>query len=155
MTLDASCIPGHVACRRGDHERVGQARHFDREILGDGFGEVGGGLVRVHVALAAHPGDATTGEELWRTYTIPGPGEPGHETWEDDHGEWMTGAGALLRAAHAGPALAVTVLTALLAVSAALGPARGALVTAAVLPGQINDSPRPLTAGHTEARCLA
>ena len=26
--------------------------------------------------------DAATGEEAWRFYTIPGPGEPGHETWE-------------------------------------------------------------------------
>ena len=26
--------------------------------------------------------DAETGEEAWRFYTIPGPGEPGHETWE-------------------------------------------------------------------------
>ncbi len=39
--------------------------------------------------------DAETGKELWRTYTIPGPGEPGHETWADDHGAWKTGGGAL------------------------------------------------------------
>ncbi|MBU3078969.1 PQQ-binding-like beta-propeller repeat protein [Sphingomonas quercus] len=25
--------------------------------------------------------DPATGKRLWRTYTIPGPGEPGHETW--------------------------------------------------------------------------
>src|SRR5688572_30187538 len=36
--------------------------------------------------------DAVTGTELWRTYTIPGPGEPGHETWKDTHGAWKTGA---------------------------------------------------------------
>jgi alcohol dehydrogenase (cytochrome c) len=35
--------------------------------------------------------DATTGEEVWRTYSVPGPGEPGHETWADDHGAWKTG----------------------------------------------------------------
>jgi alcohol dehydrogenase (cytochrome c) len=41
--------------------------------------------------------DAETGDEAWKTYTIPGPGEPGHETWEGDdwqHGGasvWMTG----------------------------------------------------------------
>jgi alcohol dehydrogenase (cytochrome c) len=35
--------------------------------------------------------DATTGEALWRTYSVPGPGEPGHETWADDHGAWKTG----------------------------------------------------------------
>ncbi len=27
--------------------------------------------------------DATTGEELWRTRTIPAPGEPGDESWGD------------------------------------------------------------------------
>ena len=26
--------------------------------------------------------DAATGDEVWRFWTIPGPGEPGHETWE-------------------------------------------------------------------------
>ena len=31
--------------------------------------------------IVAH--DATTGEELWRRRTIPGPGEPGDETWGD------------------------------------------------------------------------
>ncbi|KGN37338.1 membrane protein [Knoellia aerolata DSM 18566] len=44
---------------------------------------------------------------------------------------------ALLRAAHAGPALAVTVLALLLAVAADLDPARAALVTAAVFAGQL------------------
>ena len=29
--------------------------------------------------IAAH--DAATGAEIWRTHTIPGPGEPGDETW--------------------------------------------------------------------------
>ena len=33
--------------------------------------------------------DAKTGELAWRFHTIPGPGEPGHETWEND--AWMTG----------------------------------------------------------------
>jgi alcohol dehydrogenase (cytochrome c) len=42
--------------------------------------------------------DPKTGEHLWRTYTIPGPGEPGHETWPGDtweHGggsTWITGS---------------------------------------------------------------
>ena len=31
--------------------------------------------------ITAH--DARTGEELWRTRTIPGPGEPGFDTWGD------------------------------------------------------------------------
>jgi alcohol dehydrogenase (cytochrome c) len=33
------------------------------------------------------------GKRRWRTYTIPGPGEPGHETWKDSYGAWKTGGG--------------------------------------------------------------
>ena len=35
--------------------------------------------------------DLNTGKEVWRTYMIPGPGEPGNETWADDHKAWETG----------------------------------------------------------------
>lgn len=49
-----------------------------------------------------------------------------------------TGAGPLLRAAHAGPALAVTVLSCLLALSAGLSSGRVVTVTAAVLAGQLS-----------------
>jgi len=33
--------------------------------------------------------DADTGARKWRFYTVPGPGEPGHETWEGD--SWKVG----------------------------------------------------------------
>ena len=36
-----------------------------------------------------------TGEEMWRTYTVPGPGEPGHETWQDENQAWQVGGAAL------------------------------------------------------------
>jgi alcohol dehydrogenase (cytochrome c) len=39
--------------------------------------------------------NANTGEEVWRTYAIPGPGEPGHETWADDHNAWKTGGAGM------------------------------------------------------------
>jgi alcohol dehydrogenase (cytochrome c) len=39
--------------------------------------------------------DLRDGKELWRTYMVPGPGEPGHETWKDGHNAWKTGGGAL------------------------------------------------------------
>jgi len=39
--------------------------------------------------------DASDGTELWRWYAIPGPGEPGHETWSDDHNAWKTGGGGM------------------------------------------------------------
>ena len=35
--------------------------------------------------------DPETGEKLWRTYTIPGPGEQGHETWEGGGDAWQHG----------------------------------------------------------------
>jgi alcohol dehydrogenase (cytochrome c) len=37
--------------------------------------------------------DAKTGKELWRFYTIPGPGEPGNDTWSGD--SWKTGGAAV------------------------------------------------------------
>jgi len=42
--------------------------------------------------------DAETGEELWRTYTVPGPGEPGNETWPGD--SWRTGGAAVWVPGH-------------------------------------------------------
>ncbi len=36
--------------------------------------------------------DIGSGKELWRTYTIPGPGQPGNDTWKGD--SWKHGGGA-------------------------------------------------------------
>jgi alcohol dehydrogenase (cytochrome c) len=36
--------------------------------------------------------DATTGKRAWRFWTVPGPGEKGHETWEGD--SWKRGGGS-------------------------------------------------------------
>jgi alcohol dehydrogenase (cytochrome c) len=36
--------------------------------------------------------DAMTGKQAWRFWTIPGPGEAGHETWSGE--SWKTGGGA-------------------------------------------------------------
>ena len=54
-------------------------------IVGGSGGEFG---IRGYVVAY----DADTGKELWRTFTIPGPGEPGHETWSGD--DWKTGGGS-------------------------------------------------------------
>jgi alcohol dehydrogenase (cytochrome c) len=37
--------------------------------------------------------DIKTGKRRWRTYTIPAPGEPGHESWKDKNEAWKTGGG--------------------------------------------------------------
>src|SRR5579862_5097746 len=39
--------------------------------------------------------DAASGKKLWLKYTIPAPGEPGSETWKDNHNGWQTGGGAV------------------------------------------------------------
>ena len=36
--------------------------------------------------------DAKTGKRVWRTYTVPAPGEPGSETW--GKASWQTGGGS-------------------------------------------------------------
>jgi alcohol dehydrogenase (cytochrome c) len=36
--------------------------------------------------------DAGTGERVWRFWTVPGPGEPGHDTWFGE--SWKTGGGS-------------------------------------------------------------
>ena len=36
--------------------------------------------------------DQNTGQSVWKTYTIPGTGEPGNDTWKGD--SWKTGAGS-------------------------------------------------------------
>jgi len=37
--------------------------------------------------------DPDTGARLWRTYTVPAPGEPGSETWKDGGDAWERGGG--------------------------------------------------------------
>lgn len=49
--------------------------------------------------------DPETGEKLWRRYTIPGPGEPGFETWPVDSTAWMYGGGPTWRSGSYDPEL--------------------------------------------------
>jgi len=63
----------------------------DKVVVGVAGGEYG-----IRGFIAAY--DARTGKQAWKFYTIPGPGEPGHETWPADaweHGGasvWVTGS---------------------------------------------------------------
>src|SRR5690606_101423 len=38
--------------------------------------------------------NADDGEQAWRWYIVPAPGEPGGETWQDDWNAWQTGGGS-------------------------------------------------------------
>jgi len=63
----------------------------DKVIVGVAGGEYG-----IRGFIDAY--DAKTGKRAWRFYTIPGPGEPGHDTWAGDSWQrggasvWATGA---------------------------------------------------------------
>jgi len=48
--------------------------------------------------------DANTGKLAWRTFTIPAPGEPGSETWKDNHNAWRVGGGGVWQTASFDPA---------------------------------------------------
>jgi alcohol dehydrogenase (cytochrome c) len=58
----------------------------DKVIVGTAGGEFG-----IRGFIAAY--DAATGKEAWKFYTIPGPGEPGHESWAGD--SWMHGGASV------------------------------------------------------------
>jgi alcohol dehydrogenase (cytochrome c) len=71
----------------------------DMVLIGLGGGEYG-----IRGFIAAY--DAATGKERWRFHTIPGPGEPGHETWKND--AWKTGGGSIWVTPSYDPALNLT-----------------------------------------------
>jgi alcohol dehydrogenase (cytochrome c) len=62
---------------------------------------VSGGEAGIRGFLDAY--DARTGDRLWRFHTIPGPGEPGHESWGGD--SWKTGGGPTWLTGSYDPAL--------------------------------------------------
>ena len=49
--------------------------------------------------------DPETGRKLWRRYTVPAPGEPGHETWPQNSDAWKQGGGATWRSGSYDPQL--------------------------------------------------
>jgi alcohol dehydrogenase (cytochrome c) len=48
--------------------------------------------------------DVNDGKLAWRTFTIPAPGEPGSETWKDNHNAWRVGGGGVWQSASYDPA---------------------------------------------------
>jgi alcohol dehydrogenase (cytochrome c) len=68
----------------------------DKVVVGVAGGEYGiRGFVDAY--------DAKTGARLWRFWTVPGPGEAGHETWDGD--SWKTGSAATWVTGSFDPAL--------------------------------------------------
>ena len=73
----------------------------DKVIVGVGGGEYG-----IRGFVAAY--DAKTGKEAWRFYTIPAPGEPGHETWPANDDSWKHGGAPVWVTGSYDPALNLT-----------------------------------------------
>ena len=71
----------------------------DKVIVGVAGGEFG-----IRGFIAAY--DVKTGKEDWRFNTVPGPGEPGHETWSGD--SWKTGGASVWVTGSYDPALNLT-----------------------------------------------
>ncbi|HEY1300913.1 MAG TPA: PQQ-dependent dehydrogenase, methanol/ethanol family [Stellaceae bacterium] len=63
-------------------------------LVVDGVVMIGcsGGELGVRGFVAAF--DADTGKQLWKTYTVPAPGEPGSDTWPKGD-QWKTGGGSV------------------------------------------------------------
>jgi alcohol dehydrogenase (cytochrome c) len=71
----------------------------DKVIVGPAGGELG-----IRGFLAAY--DAATGKQAWKLNLVPGPGEPGHETWSAD--SWKTGGGSIWLSGSYDPELNLT-----------------------------------------------
>jgi quinohemoprotein ethanol dehydrogenase len=50
---------------------------------------ISGGEFSIRGRVQAY--DAKTGKEVWRFYTVPGPGEVGHDTWPANNDSWRHG----------------------------------------------------------------
>jgi quinoprotein glucose dehydrogenase len=62
-------------------------------IVGSSMFEGLGYLYSTNVKGLVRAFDARTGKQLWRFNTMPGPGEPGHETWENGSWDWTGNTG--------------------------------------------------------------
>jgi alcohol dehydrogenase (cytochrome c) len=70
--------------RAGESASIAPLIVKDTLITGSAGGEYG---VRGHIDCW----DLETGEQRWRTYTVPKPGEPGSESWPSDGEAWQRG----------------------------------------------------------------
>jgi len=74
----------------------------DKLIVGGSGGDQG---ARAHIDAF----NADTGALLWQTYTVPGPGEPGHDTWKGDTNAWEHGGGSLWQTGSYDPETKLTI----------------------------------------------
>ena len=71
-------------------EFIAAAPTYAEGIVLVGLGSGDAGISGRTIAL-----DSKTGAKLWEFRSIPGPGEPGHETWPADSDAWTRGGGGV------------------------------------------------------------
>ncbi len=71
---------------RGEYSTLEPLVVNGKVMIGTSGGEFG-----VRAFIAGY--DADTGKQLWKTYTVPSPNEPGGDTWHTD--AWKTGGGSV------------------------------------------------------------
>ena len=88
----------------GKNEFGGQEKFLTAPLVADGkvIIQNGAGDAGTRGWVAAL--DVKDGKELWRFYTVPKPGDPGSETWKDDHNAWKTGGGGIWQTGSFDPA---------------------------------------------------
>ncbi len=74
----------------------------DKLIVGGSGGDRG---ARAHIDAIA----LADGKPIWRTYSIPAPGEPGSETWKDTNNAWEHGGGSFWMTGSYDPEQNVTI----------------------------------------------
>jgi alcohol dehydrogenase (cytochrome c) len=90
--------------QRGESETMAPLYYDGRIYIGLSGGEYG---VRGRIYCL----DASTGKELWRFYTVPGPGQPGHGTWPSDNNAWKHGGAVVWNTPAVDPRLGLLYLS--------------------------------------------
>jgi alcohol dehydrogenase (cytochrome c) len=70
---------------------------------------VSGGEFGTRGSISAY--NAATGKRVWRFYTIPGPGETGHDTWPTDNDSWKAGGAPVWQTPSVDPKLGLMYFT--------------------------------------------
>jgi alcohol dehydrogenase (cytochrome c) len=76
---------------------------------GQVFMGISGAEYEIHDYVTAY--DAATGKQNWRFFTIPGPGEPGHNTWPANNDSWKYGGGSVWQTPALDPQLGMLYVT--------------------------------------------
>jgi quinohemoprotein ethanol dehydrogenase len=70
---------------------------------------VSGGEYGTRGSVTAY--SAASGKQVWRFYTIPGPGETGHETWPQNSASWKSGGAPVWQTPSVDPKLGLLFFT--------------------------------------------